>query len=253
MAMNARSFYQCVLLAAAIMGIGPALATPQPPTPPEDVAKAGAATHTLDAADLSAWLDGRVPYALKTGQIAGLTLVVVKDGKVLLQRGYGFADVKAKVRMDPVTSLVRVGSTAKVFTWTAVMQLVEQGKIDLDRNVNDYLDFKISERFGKPITMRDLMNHRAGFEEGLKDLLTYDPVNTPTTERYLKDHPRPMLFAPGRVPGYSNYGVALAGYIVQRVSGEPFVAAFSIVKTAEYEVFLQVISSWEREHLLLNV
>jgi CubicO group peptidase (beta-lactamase class C family) len=197
---------------------------PAPPPAPggDGAATAGAATHTLDAADLEAWLDGRVPYALKTGDIAGLTLSVVKDGKVLLQKGYGYADVDAKVRMDPATTLVRLGSTSKPFTWTAVMQLVAQGKIDLDRNVNDYLDFKIEEKFGKPITMRHLMNHRAGFEEGLKDLLSHDPARSPTTERYLKDHPRPMLFAPGRVPGYSNYGVALAGYIVQRVSGEPF-------------------------------
>lgn len=189
---------------------------------PDGGAAAGTATHVLDAVDLSAWLDGRVPYALKTGDIAGLTLSVVKDGKVLLQRGYGYADVQAGVKMDPALSLVRPGSTSKLFTWTAVMQLVQQGKIELDRNVNDYLDFKIPEKFGKPITMRDLMNHRAGFEEGLKDLLSYDPARSPTTERYLKDHPRPMLFAPGRVPGYSNYGVALAGYIVQRVSGVSF-------------------------------
>jgi CubicO group peptidase (beta-lactamase class C family) len=203
---------------------------PLPPAPAPNTGEAGAAgagagaTHALDAADLETWLDGRVPYALKTGDIAGLTLVVVKDGKVLLEKGYGYADVGAKVRMDPRESLVRPGSTSKLFTWTAVMQLVQQGKIDIDRNVNDYLDFKIEEKFGKPVTMRDLMNHRAGFEEGLKDLLSYDPARSPTTERYLKDHPRPMLFAPGRVPAYSNYGVALAGYIVQRVSGEPFEA-----------------------------
>jgi len=197
-------------------------AAPPAPGAGDTAATAGVATHALDAADLAAWLDGRVPYALKTGDIAGLTLVVVKDGKVLLQKGYGYADVGAKVKMDPEQSLVRPGSTSKLFTWTAVMQLVEQGKIDLDRNVNDYLDLRIEEKFGKPITMRHLMNHRAGFEEGLKDLLSYDPARSPTTERYLKDHPRPMLFAPGSVPGYSNYGVALAGYIVQRVSGEPF-------------------------------
>lgn len=178
--------------------------------------------RTLDAADLAAWLDGRVPYALKSGDIAGMVIVVVKDGKVLLQKGYGVADVATKRPMDPDKTLVRPGSTSKLFTWTAVMQLVQQGKIDLDRNVNDYLDFRIDEPFGKPVTMRHLMNHRAGFEEGLKDLLGYDPKTAQTTEQYLKQHPRPMLFAPGEVPGYSNYGVALAGYIVQRVSGEPF-------------------------------
>ena len=185
-------------------------------------AAAAAAAPALTAEDLSAWLDGRVPYALKSGDIAGAVIVVVKDGKVLLQKGYGYADVATKRPMDPQTTMVRPGSTSKLFTWTAVMQLVQQGKLQLDRDVNDYLDFKIPELYGKPVTIRDLMNHRAGFEEGLKDLLAYDPKQAPSTERYLKDHPRPMLFAPGEVPGYSNYGVALAGYIVQRVSGEPF-------------------------------
>ncbi|MDN3922130.1 serine hydrolase domain-containing protein [Roseateles violae] len=197
-------------------------ANPQAATSPASAPATIAAAPQLEAADLAAWLDGRVPYALKSGDIAGAVIVVVKDGKVLLQKGYGYADVAAKTSMDPETTMVRPGSTSKLFTWTAVMQLVQQGKLDLDRNVNDYLDFKIEERFGKPITLRDLMNHRAGFEEGLKDVLAYDPKQAQTTEQYLKQHPRPMLFAPGQVPAYSNYGVALAGYIVQRVSGEPF-------------------------------
>jgi CubicO group peptidase (beta-lactamase class C family) len=100
------------------------------------------------------------------------------------------------------------------------MQLVEQGKLDLDRDINDYLDFKVNSSFSKPITMRNLMTHRAGFEEGIKSILTYDPKQFTTTEDYLKNHQRPTLFPPGEVPAYSNYGTALAGYIVQRVSGE---------------------------------
>lgn len=209
----------CLLLA---LDAGARQALPEAPAPSGNSQSAPAPTHALDAADLGAWLDGRVPYALKSGDIAGAVVIVVKDGKVLLQKGYGLADVAARTPMDPDTTLVRPGSTSKLFTWTAVMQQVALGKIDLDRNVNDYLDFKIDERFGKPVTMRDLMNHRAGFEEGLKELLAYDLKKAPTTERYLKDHPRPMLFAPGAVPGYSNYGASLAGYIVERVSGEPF-------------------------------
>jgi len=178
--------------------------------------------HPLDANDLKAWLDGLLPYAMKTGDIAGAVIAVVKDGKVLFEQGYGYADVEQHIPMDPDKTLVRPGSTSKLFTWTAVMQLVEQGKIDLDRNVDDYLDFKVSPPKGAPITMRDLMNHKAGFEEGLKDILAKDPEKLPSTEAYLKEHPRPLLFRPGEVPAYSNYGCALAGYIVQRVSGEPF-------------------------------
>jgi CubicO group peptidase (beta-lactamase class C family) len=179
-------------------------------------------SHPLDSHDLEAWLDGLLPYALNSADIAGGVVAVVKDGNILLQKGFGYADVGQQIPMDPELTIVRAGSTSKLFTWTAVMQLVEQGKLDLDKNVDEYLDFKVSPATGQSITLLDLMNHRAGFEEGLKDILASDPHRLESTEAYLKQHPRPLLFPPGRVPAYSNYGAALAGYIVERVSGEPF-------------------------------
>ena len=181
-----------------------------------------AGPHDLNAADVAAWLDGLLPYGLKNGDIAGAVVAVVKDGNVLYQSGYGYADVDRKIPMDAEHVMTRIGSTSKLFTWTAVMQLVEQGKLDLNRNVDDYLDFKVSPSGGPPITLLDLMNHKGGFEEGLKDLLMFDPHALISTETYLKQHPRPLMFRPGTVPAYSNYGTALAGYIVQRVSGEPY-------------------------------
>lgn len=180
------------------------------------------AAHDLNAADVAAWLDGLLPYGLKNGDIAGAVIAVVKDRKVLFQSGYGYADVERKTPMDPERVMMRIGSTSKLFTWTAVMQLVEQGKLDLHRNVDDYLDFKVSPPGGPAITLLDLMNHRGGFEEGLKDVLATDPSAFMSTETYLKQHPRPLIFRPGTVPAYSNFGAALAGYIVQRVSGQPF-------------------------------
>ncbi len=98
----------------------------------------------LEEADLSAWLDGFVPYALTTGDIAGAQVVVVKDGKVLLAKGFGYSDVAAKVPMEPDRTMMLIGSTSKLFTWTAVMQLVEQGKIELDVDISQYLDFTLS-------------------------------------------------------------------------------------------------------------
>jgi CubicO group peptidase (beta-lactamase class C family) len=124
--------------------------------------------------------------------------------------------------MDAERTLVRPGSTSKLFTWTAVMQLVEQGKLDLNADVNRYLDFKVPEPFGRPITLNDLMTHRAGFEEGLKNAIVSNPADLEPLDVFVKRHVRPVLFAPGDVPAYSNYGTALAGYIVQRVSGESF-------------------------------
>ena len=99
--------------------------------------------HALNKTDVDAWLDGYMPYAMARGDIAGAVVVVVKDGQVLTQRGYGFSDVEKRKPVSPETTLFRPGSVSKLFTWTAVMQLVEQGKIDLDEDVNAYLDFKI--------------------------------------------------------------------------------------------------------------
>lgn len=175
----------------------------------------------LTAQDLSAWLDGYVPLALQKGEIAGAVVVIVKDGQILAEKGYGFADIDARRPVDPRRTLFRIGSVSKLFTWTAVMQLVEQGKIDLDADVNRYLDFKIPPRNGKPITMRNLMTHTPGFEEAIRALIITDPKGM-SLERGVKTWTPTRVFDPGTTPAYSNYGVSLAGYIVQRVSGQPF-------------------------------
>ncbi|HKD55377.1 MAG TPA: serine hydrolase domain-containing protein, partial [Steroidobacteraceae bacterium] len=134
---------------------------------------------------------------------------------------YGYADVAARKPVDPKLTLFRPGSVSKLVTWTAVMQQVEQGKINLDADVNQYLDFKIPPFEGKPITMRNLMQHTAGFEEQAKAVISADPKG-PTFVALLKAWTPTRVFAPGSTPAYSNYGASLAGYIVQRVSGESF-------------------------------
>ena len=130
--------------------------------------------HELTATDVEAFLDGLVPLQLKNGDIAGATISIVKDGKLLFAKGYGYADVEKKKSVSPQETLFRPGSISKLFTWTAVMQLFEQGKLDLDRDVNDYLDYKIPDAFGKPITLKNIMTHTPGFEEQVKDLFSTD-------------------------------------------------------------------------------
>lgn len=179
------------------------------------------AAHTLTAADAEAFLDGIMPQQLERENIAGATVAIVKDGKLLFSRGYGYADVANKKPVSPEETLFRPGSISKLFTWTAVMQLVEQGKLDLDRDVNEYLDFKIPEAFGKPITLKNIMTHTPGFEEQIKDLFKVDAEN-PNLGEYLKTHIPGRIYPPGTTPAYSNYATALAGYIVERVSGRPF-------------------------------
>ena len=179
-------------------------------------------SHPLTADDAGAWLDGLFPYGLAKNNLAAAVVVVVKDGQILVSRGYGYADIAANKKVDPATTLFRPGSISKTFLWTAVMQLVEQGKLNLDADVNQYLDFTIAPRDGKPITMRDLMTHTPGFEETLKNLFSHDDQLPMSNEAWLKEWVPERVFAPGEVSAYSNYGAALAGYIVQRVSGQPF-------------------------------
>jgi CubicO group peptidase (beta-lactamase class C family) len=201
-------------LAAGLLSLAALSAAAQDLTiPPAGVA--------LTADDVNAWLDGYLPYALHTGDIAGAVVAVVKDGKILTERGYGFADVAKRSPVDPKLTLFRPGSVSKLVTWTAVMQLVEQGKIGLDVDINEYLDFKIPPYDGKPVTMRELMQHVAGFEEQAKDIISEDP-KAPGFEALLKQWVPERVFAPGSTPAYSNYGASLAGYIVERRSGEAF-------------------------------
>jgi CubicO group peptidase (beta-lactamase class C family) len=179
---------------------------------------------------VEAFVDGFMNARMESGPVAGAAVVVVKDGELFFSKGYGFEDVEKKVPVDPQQTLFRPGSVSKLFTWTAVMQLVEQGKLDLDADVNTYLtDFKLSDRYPDPVTLRNIMTHTAGFEDGAvgylfanneKDLL---PLG-----EWLKAHvplrarPPTKDFNSGTNASYSNWATALAGHIVEIVSGQPF-------------------------------
>jgi CubicO group peptidase (beta-lactamase class C family) len=194
------------MLSAAVLGIAP------PPITP----------HALTAVDLESFFDGVVPLQLEQADVAGAVVAVVKDGKVLFMQGYGYADVATHRRVSPESTLFRPGSISKLFTWTAVLQQAEQGKLDLDRDVNTYLDFHVPAPWGRPITLRDLMTHRPGFEETLKDLFVVGAKGPRPLSQYLPAHLPAEIFPPGTTPAYSNYGATLAAYIVQRVSGQSF-------------------------------
>jgi CubicO group peptidase (beta-lactamase class C family) len=185
---------------------------------------ADSAAPDLTSADVNAWLDGMVPYAMKTGDIAGGVIVVVKDGQVLAQKGYGYADVAAKKPVDPERTMFRAGSVAKLVVHTAVMQLVEQDKLDLNADIQQYLDFPVpdADAHGKPVTLHNLMTHTGGFEELVRGLMASDPKVFMPLETYVKATKPSRMFPPGEVPSYCNYCVALEGYILQRVSGEGF-------------------------------
>jgi CubicO group peptidase (beta-lactamase class C family) len=216
-----------ILLASAFVQF-PTVKAPAPASPmaqPQAIKSGTSAptpAHSLDQADLTAFFDGILPMQLERSDIAGASVLVMKDGNVLLQKGYGYADVKSKKPVDPASTIFRLASISKLFTWVSVMQLEEQGKLNLDADVNQYLDFPIRPAFNKPITLRNLMTHTAGFEETLDDIILTDPKRAVSLRDYLVANQPMRIFPPGQIPAYSNYGVGLASYIVQRTSGEPF-------------------------------
>ena len=209
-------------LPLAAQGPVPAPAAKKAETVAVPATKPAAAPVALDAKDLEAWLDGYLPYALERARIPGAVVVVVRGDQVVLQKGYGFSDVAKRTPVLPETTLFRPGSVSKLLTWTAVMQQVEAGKIDLDKDVNAYLDFKIPPYQGKPVTMRNIMTHTAGFQESVRYLISSDPKAVMTLKKQMPLALPDRVFAPGTTPAYSNYATALAGYIVERVSGEDF-------------------------------
>lgn len=193
-----------------------ARSTPAAEQPP------AAQAREMSEQDVSAWLDGFMPYALESGSIPGAVVTVVKDGEIVASKGYGYADLAARKPVNPDRTLFRIGSISKLFTWTAVMQQVEAGRLDLDRDVNAYLDFEIPPYQGKPVTLRNIMTHTAGFEESIRYLITDDADALLPLDEYVKRALPERVFAPGTTPAYSNYATALAGYIVERVSGTPY-------------------------------
>lgn len=177
--------------------------------------------HPLNAPDLAQFMDEFVPAQLKRMNAGGAAVSVVKDGTVLLCRGYGYADLEKRVPMTAST-LVRPASISKLFTAITVLQLVRKGKLDLDRNVNDYLDLRIpTPPGGTPPTLRLLLTHRAGFEDHLKELFQAGGPPTPASVYTHRNLPL-RLFVHGDVPAYSNYSYSLAGYVVERASGQRF-------------------------------
>lgn len=225
--------------AAGLFALTSALAQPNPlvPETPDEVEEEEAApidappveappvestASLLTKTDVDAWLDGFMPYALTRGGIVGAVVTVVKDGEILTSRGFGYADLETRAPVDPAVTLFRPGSVSKLITWTAVMQLVEQGKLDLDTDVNDYLDFRIPDAFNAPLTLRHILTHTSGFEEAVKGIIIKDPEALPTLEEYVKTALPARIFPPGETPAYSNYATTLAGYVIARVSGMSF-------------------------------
>ena len=177
-----------------------------------------------EPADVAAFFDTAVPVGMAEYNIPGAVVAVVSDGELVYAKGYGYADIETETPVDPEETLFHVGSITKLFTWTCVMQQVEKGTIDLDTDVNTYLkDISIPETFpGQPVTMRHLMTHSAGFEETEVHFAVAEPADLYSYRIYCKENIPAIVYPPGTVTSYSNYGTTLAAVILEDVTGVPY-------------------------------
>ncbi|AWX54931.1 penicillin-binding protein [Brevibacillus brevis] len=156
--------------------------------------------------------------------MAGATFVVVKGDKVLFKKGYGYADVEKKIPVDPDRTVFRVASVSKVITATAVMQLAEQGKIDLNKDVSAYMgDARIPNNTGTPLTMKHLLTNATGFDYGdTSDSSTTDLKREVSLKKFVMDNLPNVIRKPGEFYRYDNLGFTIQGYVVEQVAGKPF-------------------------------
>ncbi len=187
-------------------------------------AGAVSAANLEDSAALEAFVDGLATSLMRSKNSPSGTVAIAHRGELIFAKGYGFQDVEEQIPVDPATTLFRPGSVSKLFTWVSVMQLVEQGKLDLDADVNDYLEsVQIKNTFDAPITLRHIMTHTAGFEDGAVGyLIIDDPAKALPLRDSMARYQPLRVNPPGKQTAYSNYATALAGLIVQNVSGLPF-------------------------------
>ena len=167
-----------------------------------------------DPADLEAFFDGAISGQLESKHIAGGVVAVVADGKLVFTKGYGYADVETRQKVDPEKTLFRIGSTTKLFTWTAVMQQVEDGNLDLNTDVNTYLkNVKIPSTYPEPVTLKSLLTHTPGFDDVVIGLFSRDANEVGPLDKVLRKQMPTRVRPPGLIPSYSNHGTALAGYV----------------------------------------
>jgi len=204
-----------------LSSVGPAIAQENQVARDRD-ARSAPIQGPTDPVEMEAFLDDLMTRDMDEKHIAGAAVAVVKDGQLFFAKGYGYADLENNILVDPEQTLFKIGSGTKLFTWTAVMQMVEQGKLDLNVDVNTYLDFRIPDTYPQPITLTHLMTHTSGFEDLHAEMVVLEEENMAPAREWLISHIPARVRPPGEAAAYSNYGAALAGYIVARVSGKSY-------------------------------
>jgi CubicO group peptidase (beta-lactamase class C family) len=175
-----------------------------------------------DEKELEAWMDQFLADYLKRSS-ASLGFVLVKDGKIFFQKGYGYADAEKKTPVVPDQTLFYAASVSKLVTATAVMQLIEQEKLKPDADVNTYLKrFQLENNYPAPITVANLLTHTSGIDDSFIVGSVDRPSDLVSLGDFFTKNPPRRGRAPGEQIVYSNMGMAFAGYLVEAVSGVSF-------------------------------
>lgn len=218
---------------AARLGLATLLVTLPSPARAQDRGRPHAAADTtrgtaadLDRDSLAAFADAFFAEEMAASHVPGAVFVVVGGGRMLFQKGYGHADLDARIPVDPDRTAFRVGSVSKTVTTAALLQQVEAGRVSLDGDANAYLrQARVPDAFGTPVRVRDLLTHTAGLDERLFGQHTRSRADAMALGPYLADHLPPRTSPPGRVISYNDFGTSLAGLIVEDVTGRPFADA----------------------------
>jgi CubicO group peptidase (beta-lactamase class C family) len=175
-----------------------------------------------NAAEVAAFLEP-VAADWQAAGIPGAVFVLVKDGRVLFSRGYGFADVEAKRPVDPERTVFRTGAGFPVLVALGLLQLQEEGRFDFRADVNRYLKrFRVEDTFPEPVTGHHLMTHTGGFDETFIGINARREEEKPPLGEYLAANMPARIKPPGGIRSHSPFGYALAGHLVEAVSGMSF-------------------------------
>lgn len=183
------------------------------------------ASITLNPKDVEAFTNKVIPEKMKKENAAGVALVVVKDNQILFQKGFGFSDKEKNTPIDPKKTVFRLASISKAFTASAVMQLVEQGKIDLNKDIVNYMGgLKYQNNMGEPVTMEHLLSHTTGFDyvDPRPEDIHYQENDYTMLKDYVEDNMPTVVRKPGDTYTYDNFASMLQGYIVQNLTNTPF-------------------------------
>lgn len=174
----------------------------------------------IDDVVLKAYLDGVIDTAMEENNIAGAVVGVMVNNKVVVKKGYGYADLEQKIEVDPNKTLFRIGSVSKLFTYLSLMQLHEQGKLNLEANIQDYLpNLEIATNYAEPIRVKNLFTHTAGFEDRIIGLFGDSEDSLKPYSQVLAEQMPARVREPGLVSSYSNHSLGIAGLIIENVSG----------------------------------